>query len=201
MKRTICSVALVIAAAAVASAQEYRPMPGPPMTTSLETTLRRAGNFNVFLSLLERADLKALGVAVFDGRTNPAAAGPGGGPRYQTIFVPNDSGFARLPLGTVEALRRNPARLRSFLLAHLVQGEVSIRDMPLQITDGSSRATNLLKTRQGTVLTFKPSALKGVQSPEINGRARVGRLRNTTTSDYVLVVHEVDAVLFGDGSV
>jgi hypothetical protein len=37
--------------------------------------------------------------------------------------------------------------------------------------------------------------------PFINGRARVGKFQDVMASDYLIVIHEVDGVLFGDGSV
>jgi uncharacterized surface protein with fasciclin (FAS1) repeats len=176
-------------------------MPGPPMTTSLETTLRRAGNFNTFLSLLEQAGPKNLGLAPSGGKVNPIQAGPGGGPRFQTIFAPNDAAFARLPPGALDALRKDPARLRAFLLAHMVEGRVMVADLLTPVGDGTSKTFKELKSRQGRVLGFECNGHTGLHQPTINGRARVGKFQDVMASDYLDVVHEVDAVLMADGSV
>ena len=85
MKRTIISAILIIAVAAAATAQAFRPIPNPPVT-SLETTLRAAGNSNIFLGLLERVDLKSLGVAVAAATQEPrplSGLPAGGGGKIQ----------------------------------------------------------------------------------------------------------------------
>src|SRR5687768_10030144 len=110
MNRIIISACLIIASAAMAAGQELLYTLHPP-TKSLTETLRAAGNFKIFLSLLEKAGLKNLGVVPTDQREksiprnqrgSSVQAGPGGGPRYQTIFAPNDAAFAKLPPGALE---------------------------------------------------------------------------------------------------
>ena len=201
MKRTIISFLLFITSAAVASAQEFRPIPKPPATKTLAETLRAAGNFKTFLSLLEQAGPKNLGLVPAGGKAAPARGGPGGETGYQAILAPNDAAFARLPPGALEALKKDPARLRSFLLAHTVQGKVMIADLLTPIGDGTSRTFKELKSRQGHVLGFQCDEHTGARYPRINGKARVGKFQDVLASDFLVVIHEVDAVLFGDGSV
>src|SRR5436189_872518 len=210
MKRTIIAIVLIIAAGAVASAQEFRPIPNPPVTKSLADTLRAAGNFKTFLSLLEKAGtqdktfrsaLINVGVTPADDKANKTKAGPGGGPKYQTLFVPTDAAFARLPQGALEALKKDPARLRAFLLAHMVEGKVMIADVLTPIGDGTSRTFKELKSRQGQVLGFQCNGHTGMHLPSINGKARVGKFQDVMASDYLIVIHEIDAVLMADGSV
>ncbi|MFL6231043.1 MAG: fasciclin domain-containing protein [Pyrinomonadaceae bacterium] len=201
MRRTIISLALVCASVSVASAQEFRPIPNPPASKPLAETLRAAGNFKTFLSLLERAGLKNLGLVPAGGKTNPAQAGPGGGPRYQTLFAPTDAAFAKLPPGALDTLKKDPARLRSFLLAHMVEGKVLVADLLTPVGDGTSKTFTELKSRQGRVLGFQCNGHTGLHQPRVNGRARVGKFQDVMASDYLVVIHEVDAVLFGDGSV
>ena len=193
MKKIAVVLLLCVAASEVAAQQPKN----PKMTrfTSVEPTLRAAG-LETFLELLSVVSLKELGVA-----PAPASAGPGGGPRYHTLFVPTSFALARMSPGALDALKRDPARLRSFLLGHLVEGEITIGELPMQMTDGTSRATTKLKTKAGTILQFRPSARPGTQFPEINGRARVGAFQDVRVSDFRLVIHEIDAVLFTDGSV
>jgi uncharacterized surface protein with fasciclin (FAS1) repeats len=46
-----------------------------------------------------------------------------------TVFAPTDAAFARLPKGTVEALLKDPAKLRSILKYHVVAGKVMAADV------------------------------------------------------------------------
>jgi uncharacterized surface protein with fasciclin (FAS1) repeats len=46
-----------------------------------------------------------------------------------TVFAPTDAAFAKLPAGTVEALLKDPAALRSVLLYHVVPGRVMAADV------------------------------------------------------------------------
>ncbi|MFN0101170.1 MAG: fasciclin domain-containing protein [Bryobacteraceae bacterium] len=41
-----------------------------------------------------------------------------------TVFAPTDAAFAKLPAGTVEALLKDPAKLKNILLYHVVSGKV-----------------------------------------------------------------------------
>ena len=187
--------------AAVAFAQEFRPIPNPPVTRTFTETLTAAGNFNTFLNLLKRAGLKNLGIVSSSGKVDPTQTGPGGGPRYQTLFAPTDAAFARMPPGALEALKKDPARLRTFLLAHIVSGKVMIADLLTPVGDGTSKTYKELKSREGHVLGFSCNGHTGMHLPQINGKARVGKFQDVLASDYLIVIHEVDAVLMADGSV
>jgi uncharacterized surface protein with fasciclin (FAS1) repeats len=200
MKQTLLAAVLIVTAPTLALAQGAKQTPAPPAKTVAET-LRAAGNFKTFLALLEQAGPGNLGL-VPAGRVSPAQAGPGGGPRYQTVFAPNDAAFARLPPGALEALKKDPARLRSFLLAHVVEGRVMVADVLTPVNDGTSKTFKELKSRQGRVLGFSCNGHTGAHYPVINGgKARVGKMQDVMASDYLIVIHEIDGVLFGDGSV
>jgi uncharacterized surface protein with fasciclin (FAS1) repeats len=41
-----------------------------------------------------------------------------------TVFAPTDEAFAKLPAGTVDALLKDPAKLKDILLYHVVSGKV-----------------------------------------------------------------------------
>jgi uncharacterized surface protein with fasciclin (FAS1) repeats len=200
MKRTIICALLVIASATLAAGQEFRALNNPPVKPLAET-LRAAGNFKTLLLLLEQAGPSNLGLVPTDQRVNTAGAGPGGGPRYQTIFAPTDAAFARLPQGALEALKKDPGRLRSFLLAHMVAGKVMVADVLTPVGDGTSKTFRALKSRQGQALGFECDGHTGMHMPRINGKARVGKFQDVMASDYLIVIHEIDAVLLGDGSV
>ena len=45
-----------------------------------------------------------------------------------TVFAPTDEAFAKLPAGTVDALLKDPAKLKDILLYHVVSGNVMAAD-------------------------------------------------------------------------
>jgi uncharacterized surface protein with fasciclin (FAS1) repeats len=67
-----------------------------------------AGNFTTLVTAVKAAGL----VDTLKG------AGP------FTVFAPTDAAFAKLPPGTVEALLKDPEKLKSILLYHVVPGKV-----------------------------------------------------------------------------
>ena len=46
-----------------------------------------------------------------------------------TVFAPTDEAFAKLPAGTLDALLKDPAKLKQILLYHVVSGEVLAKDV------------------------------------------------------------------------
>jgi len=46
-----------------------------------------------------------------------------------TVFAPTDEAFAKLPAGTVDALLKDPAKLKDILLYHVVSGKVMAADV------------------------------------------------------------------------
>ena len=179
MKRTVIGTVLFIALAAVAAGQQLRPFNGPP-AKPLAETLRTAGNFKTFLGLLEQAGIRG------DAMREPT-----------TIFAPNDAAFARLPKGALAALRKDPARLRAFLLGHMVPGRLTVK-----APSGPADSARTFRAADGSELSLIWTAGRnGANSLRVNGKARVGRFQDVLASDYPVVVHEIDAVLMGDGSV
>jgi uncharacterized surface protein with fasciclin (FAS1) repeats len=181
MKLILTAALLLVAASTHTFAQEgFNPSPNPPRETrNVVETLRAAGNFKTFLSLLEKAGIQDSSLR-----------------EPTTIFAPTDDAFARLPKGMLAALAKDPKRLRALLLSHMVPGRVMIADLSVQVNDGTSRT---LKSRQGAVLSFERDARMGMNSPLINGVARVGKFHDVLASEGV--IHEIDAVLMADGSV
>ena len=51
------------------------------------------------------------------------------GPGPFTVFAPTDAAFAKLPAGTVDALLKDPAKLKKILLYHVVSGKVMAADV------------------------------------------------------------------------
>lgn len=46
-----------------------------------------------------------------------------------TVFAPTDEAFAKLPAGTLDSLLKDPAKLKSVLLYHVVSGKVMAADV------------------------------------------------------------------------
>lgn len=67
-----------------------------------------AGNFTTLV-----AAVKAAGLVETLKSTGPF-----------TVFAPTDQAFAKLPAGTVDALLKDPAKLKGILLYHVVSGKV-----------------------------------------------------------------------------
>lgn len=87
---------------------------------NLVDTLEAAGNFQTLLSALKTSGLI----------DTLKEAGP------FTIFAPNDEAFAKLPPGTLDALMKDPTKMRKVLLYHVTAGRLSIKDL-LSKTDQS----------------------------------------------------------------
>jgi uncharacterized surface protein with fasciclin (FAS1) repeats len=51
------------------------------------------------------------------------------GPGPFTVFAPTDEAFAKLPAGTVDALLKDPAKLKKILTYHVVAGKVMAADV------------------------------------------------------------------------
>jgi uncharacterized surface protein with fasciclin (FAS1) repeats len=95
-----------------------------------------------------------------------------------TVFAPTDDAFAKLPPGTVDALLKDPAKLKQILLYHVVSGEVLAKDVV---------KLKSAKTAEGASLTIKADKT-GVK---VDGA-------NVTTTDILAsngVIHIIDAVI------
>jgi uncharacterized surface protein with fasciclin (FAS1) repeats len=96
MKRLMPVLALLAGAGMHASAAD------------IVDTAVAAGNFTTLV-----AAVKAAGLV-----DTLKSAGP------FTVFAPTDEAFAKLPAGTVDALLKDPAKLKDILLYHVVSGKV-----------------------------------------------------------------------------
>lgn len=101
MKKFLPLIALVAAAAFQASAAD------------IVDTAVSAGNFTTLV-----AAVKAAGLV-------DTLKGPG----PFTVFAPTDEAFAKLPAGTVDALLKDPEKLKGILLYHVVSGKVMAADV------------------------------------------------------------------------
>lgn len=85
----------------------------PAQDRDIVDTAVAAGSFKTLAKLLTRADL-------VDTLKEP---GP------YTVFAPTDAAFAKLPKRKLNALKRNPARLRAVLLYHVAAGRLEAADV------------------------------------------------------------------------
>ena len=110
MKRLFVVAALLIASSLTALGQ-----PAKSLLNEFQMLdrLKAEGNFKTLLIALDKA-----------GLTNTLK---GTGPF--TIFAPDDAAFAKLPPGVLDALMKNPAKLRRLLLYHVTAGKLSIKDL------------------------------------------------------------------------
>ena len=46
-----------------------------------------------------------------------------------TVFAPTDEAFAALPKGTLDALLKDPSKLKKILLYHVVSGKLTAKDV------------------------------------------------------------------------
>ncbi len=79
------------------------------------------------------------------------------GPGPYTVFAPSNTGFGRLPAGTVDALLKpeNQSVLAKILSYHVVAGKISAADLASKIKSGKGKAT--LNTLAGGTLTATSS--------------------------------------------
>ena len=80
---------------------------------NIVATAVAAGSFKTLVTALQAAGLVDL------------LSGPG----PFTVFAPTDEAFAKLPAGTVDALLKDPAKLRTILTYHVVPGRVMAADV------------------------------------------------------------------------
>ena len=88
-------------------------IPAQAQTKDIVDTAVSAGTFNTLAAALKAADL----LSTLKG------AGP------FTVFTPTDEAFAKLPKGTLDALMKDPAKLKGILLYHVVSGKVTASDV------------------------------------------------------------------------
>jgi uncharacterized surface protein with fasciclin (FAS1) repeats len=101
MKRFLALLALSALASFAASAAD------------IVDTAVGAGNFTTLVAAVKAAGL-------VDTLKSP---GP------FTVFAPTDEAFAKLPAGAVDALLKDPAKLKKILLYHVVSGKVMAADV------------------------------------------------------------------------
>ncbi len=171
MKRTlllsVAAVALVVAACS--SAATTAPTTAPtaaPTAAAAGDIVGVATSAGSFTTLLKAATAAGL-VDTLKG------AGP------FTLFAPTDAAFAALPAGTLDALLKDPAKLKDILLYHVVSGKVTA-DQVVKLTSATTVEGKpiTITVKDGTVYLNNTVKVVTTDIPASNG-----------------VIHVIDAVL------
>ncbi len=95
-----------------------------------------------------------------------------------TVFAPNDEAFAKLPTSTVDALLKDPSKLKSVLNSHIVQGKHAASDL---------KKTTSVRTLEGQNLKIEDG----------DGRIKVNGVRVTQTNIEASngIIHVIDSVI------
>jgi uncharacterized surface protein with fasciclin (FAS1) repeats len=130
-----------------------RPVSAQPAARDIVDTAVAAGSFKTLATALQAAGLVE------------TLKGPG----PYTVFAPTDDAFAKLPAGTVEALLKDQAKLKSVLLYHVVPGRVVAADVVKMPSATSAQgaalridATSGVKINSATVTQPDVMASNGV---------------------------------------
>jgi len=132
---TATKATTVTAPAAAAPAPATMPKTGAELSASTQATTTKPVTATTPVTPTVMAK-DIVDTAVADGRFKTLVAAvqaaglvdtlKGKGPF--TVFAPTDDAFAKLPAGTVEALLKDPAKLKDILLYHVVSGNVTAAD-------------------------------------------------------------------------
>ena len=118
MKKIVALATVAVAASALAIASVAAAAPAAPSAPAMEgknivQTAVGAKQFTTLVALVKKAGL--------------AGALSGKGPL--TVFAPTDAAFAKVPKATLDALGKDPAKLKAVLLYHVVSGKVTAADV------------------------------------------------------------------------
>ena len=93
--------------------------------TTSQVAAEQAATANIVNTAVAAGNFKTLVAAVQAAGLVDTLNGPG----PFTVFAPTDAAFAALPAGTVDALLKDPAKLKDILLYHVVSGAVTSGDV------------------------------------------------------------------------
>jgi uncharacterized surface protein with fasciclin (FAS1) repeats len=161
-KQLVTLVALAALAAVSFSSTAFAGYGSAKSGKDIIQVAKGAGSFNTLLKAVQVAGLtKTL---------------KGEGPF--TVFAPTDEAFAKLPAGALDGLLKDPAKLKSVLLYHVVSGKVLAKDVV-----GLTEAT----TVNGAKIAI--DAKNGVV---LNGTSKVVKTDIAASNG---VIHVIDTVL------
>lgn len=160
-----------------------KPISNPPVTKDLLETLKASGNYKTLIIVIGKVGLENLGLKK-DSK------------EQITFFAPNDAAFAKLPKADLDALMKDPVKMKNLLLLHTVRGKVMIADLLVALGDGSVRTYKELKSLQGRVMGFQCNGHTGEHHPRFDGeQGKIGK------GDILFnrgIIHEIDTVMASD---
>ena len=189
MKRTILLslAALAVAVAACSSASTATPTSAPASKApaAASTAAPTTAPASKAPAAASTGDIVEVAAAAGGFKTLLAAATAAGlvdtlkGAGPFTVFAPTDAAFAALPAGTLEALLKDPAKLKDILLYHVVAGKVTA-DQVVKLTSATTAEGKTVKitVKDGAVYLNDNVKVVTTDIPASNG-----------------VIHVIDAVL------
>jgi len=172
-KINVVSILLALAILVAACAPAATSAPQAPATKAPEPTAVPAKK-DIVDTAIGAGSFKTLVAAVQAAGLVDALKGTG----PFTVFAPTDEAFAKLPAGTVDALLKDPAKLKQILLYHVVAGKVMAAD---------AAKLTAAKTLQGASIKIK-----------VDGSTVMINDAKVTTADIETsngVIHVIDTVI------
>jgi len=181
MKRTILltmAAVAILAAACSSSAATTAPAtasPAPTVSAAASMAPSAAPVGNIVEVATAAGSFKTLLQAATAAGLVDTLKGPG----PFTVFAPTDAAFAALPAGTLDALLKDPAKLKDILLYHVVAGKVT-SDQVVKLTSATTVEGKTIKIAVKNGVVYLNDTVKVVTTdiPASNG-----------------VIHVIDAVL------
>ncbi len=176
MKRLFVVAALLIASSFTALGQPDKSLLNE---FQLLDRLKAEGNFNTLLIALDKAGLT----------DTLKGAGP------FTIFAPTDEAFAKLPSGVLDALIKDPAKLKGLLLYHITAGKLSFKDLQSR-TDKS--ITMMDNTKAEVQCSSSPANSRS--KAQIIGPESKANMHDNDLSPALMVINKSARVVVADVS-
>lgn len=185
MRKLFLTTIIIAAFATAVFGQDdgFRPIPNPPSSRDLVSTLKASGNYKTLIIVIGKVGAENLGL----GKNSK---------QQITLFAPNDAAFAKLPKKQFDALMKDTAKMKNLLLSHTVKGKVSVADLLVPVGDGSVRTYKELKSLQGRVMGFQCDGHSGEHHPRFeNGKGKIGKGDIAFNNG---LIHEIDTVMAAD---
>ena len=142
--------------------------------TTSQVAAEQAATANIVNTAVAAGNFKTLVAAVQAAGLVDTLNGPG----PFTVFAPTDAAFAALPAGTVDALLKDPAKLKDILLYHVVSGAVTSGDVVKLTQAKTVGGGNLTVSVSGSTVRVNDATVTTVDITATNG-----------------VIHVIDKVL------
>ncbi|TWR27155.1 fasciclin domain-containing protein [Mucilaginibacter achroorhodeus] len=167
-KRSILALGVVLfigVAANNASAQTTPDTAKKTTTTTTTPAPAQSDAANVVQALQSNSDYSTAFELVKEAKLDSALTV--GGP--YTIFAPTNNAFNALPAGTIDALKKDPAKLATILKGHVVNGTYDKAGLIKALSAGKGKAT--VTTLDGQTLTLSVTADKKLQLTTAAGKS------------------------------